>query len=517
MSKQIIQKEEARTKIKAGVEAIVSPVASSLGPRGTQVGIDYGYEVTSVRDGVTIAQSIQLEDAGENWAVRVIQQAANKQVATVGDGTSVVCILAQAIYEQAIQNIIAGVHPMELVSGLEEGRDILLAELAKHATPIKKIDQAVQVARISSQDEELGSLIGETIFNLGLDGVVTTDQSPTGKTYLDHQEGMQFDQGYISPAFITDPTRMEATIENTYVLLTDREIANVQEIAPLLDQFATNKVANLVVIAPDVTNSMLGSMIVTKLKGAMNLLAVRAPYAGNTQKDFLDDIALLTGGKVISSQAGQRFENVDITDLGKATRVTATEKSTLIIGPSEQKKHVTARVTQLKTLINRNEGSDYEREKLKERYAKLTNGIAVIKVGAPTEIEMKNWIERAKDAIEATTAALKEGIIPGGEIIYLTLRKALSQTTLSQKILAKALEKPFITLLTNAGLEPYQYIEKVTDKLGIDVTDHHVKDMITAGIIDPALVTSQSLTNAISVAIMLATTERLILPLPEKK
>lgn len=518
MPNRIITGDEAKNKIAQGVNAICDVVSSSLGPKGKQVGIDYGYEVKSIRDGVTIANSVFQEDPAENFAVRIIQQAARKQVAQVGDGTTVTCLLAQAIYKECMKNIAAGVNPMSLVKGLVKGKDVLLEALKIESTPLDSIEQAIQIATISAQDESLGKQIGEVIFNLGIDGVVTTDESPTGKTYVERHEGMQFDQGYISPAFITDPARMEATVENTHVLLTDKEAKNVSELAPLLNELSKGGIKNLVIIAPDVTESLLGSLIMAKIRGAMNVLAIKAPYTGQTQKDFLDDIAVLTGGRVVSRQAGQRFESVTIADLGQAVRITSTETSTLIVGSTEYKADVDARVESIKALIALDEGSDYQKAKLKERFAKLTSGIAVVKVGAPTEVEMKNWIERAKDAIEATTAALKEGFVPGGEIVYLTIRDRLQLLdALAYQILYTALEVPYNKLMINSGLKPDAYISRITNQIGMDVIGEDLKNMIEAGIIDPTMVISQSIINAVSVASILMTTESLILPIEEKQ
>lgn len=536
MSNQIITKEECRKNITNGVNLMGDTVSISLGARGRQVGIDYGYEVKSIRDGVKIARSVFPENKGELFAVRTILQAANKQVSSVGDGTTVVCLLAQAIYNECIKNIAAGTNPMSLVKGLEEGRDILLEALEKQSIPVKTKEQAIRIAKISAQDEELGQQIGEAIFDLGVEGVVTTDESPTGKTYVELQEGLQFENGYLSPAFVTDVDRMEATVENTKILLTDKEINNVQDLLPLMEKMLPAGLKSLVVICGEMSGSgsALPALIVNKLRGNMNLLAVKAPYVGQAKKDFLEDIAILTGGRVISIDSGERLENIALDDLGSAYRITATEKATMIVVDQEtrkkQEKAIKDRVKSLKALMEREEGSDYAKEKLKERYAKLQKGIAVVKVGAPTEIEMKNWIERADDAIKATQAALKEGFVAGGEIVFLQLRKSLHyedlngkdqgmsmNPSIAQHILYNALEKPFAKLLENAGLKPDTYLEKVTDKLGVDVTDGKVKDMIEAGIIDPTLVALESIKNAISVASILMVTEVLILPIEEKK
>jgi chaperonin GroEL len=518
MPNYIVKGEELRKKKEEGASLLNDCVSISLSPRGRNVGFfGAGDMAMSIHDGVEIARRVVVEDPAQYWAIRTILQAANKQVADVGDGTTLVTILANEIYRQAQQNIIAGANPRSLVDDLIRNRDILIEELKKVAIPVNTEKQAIHIATVSAQDQDLGQKIGEIVYKMGVDGVVTYDESATGKTYIDFQEGCQFENGYISPAFVTDQNRMEATVENTHILLTDKVLNNINELLPLLKQFEQAKVSSIVIIAQDVIDNALGSMILTKLKGGMNVLAIRAPYAGQVQKDFLDDIAVLTGGVVISSQQGRRFDTVRLDELGKATRVTSTEKATMIVGGEGDKVLIEKRIQALKKVKEDNlTRSDYEREKLKERIAKLSTGIAVVKVGAPLEIEMKNWLERTKDAIQATTAALKDGYVPGGEVIYLTIREKLEKT-LAGQILYRSLEKPYQILLTNAGLKPDAHMASMKDGLGIDVLDGKQKDMLKAGIIDPASVGIEAIKNALSAAIVLFTTEILIMPIIEKK
>jgi chaperonin GroEL len=518
MAKDILFGEDVANKLRLGAKILHDAVAISLSPRGRNVGIDLGFEALIHHDGVEIARQVDLSDAAENFAVKILRQAANKQLQTVGDGTTATIILSYAIYKECLKQISAGVNPRSLESGLIQARDLLLTELERLAIPIKTKEQAIQIAQVSSQDLELGKLIGETIFKLGKDGVVTTDESPTGKTFVEIQEGMQFENGFISPIFITDPTRLEATVENAKILLSDQVLDDIYALLPFFNEMLAQNQRNLVIIAQDVSGSMLPSLIINKLKGQMNVIAIKAPYSGQTQRDFLDDIAILTGATVIGSSEGRTLKNVSIGDLGNATRVTSTERATMIVGGKGEKTEITARVESLKALMDRQDGSDYQREKIKERFAKLGSGIAVIKVGGSTEVEIKNWTERAKDAIEATQAAMQEGFVAGGEIIYLTIREVLRLTnSRSSDVMYKALEQPFSILMTNAGYKPDMYLEKVTDKLGVDVLDGKVKNMIEEGIIDPVLAISESLKNSISVATQLMTTEVLILQKEEKK
>jgi len=524
----ILFDKEAQDEIAAGVDLLDRVVAKTLSPRGREVGMFApGFNAIAIHDGVEVADKVIIDDYPKQWAIKVILQAANKQVQTVGDGTTVSIILTAEIYRKARENIIAGANPRSLVDDLIKNRDILTSELKKFTTKVETVEQAIAVATISAQDPTLGKMIGETVFKMGIDGVVTHDKSETDETYVDMQDGCQFEGGYASQYFITDYLRMEATVEKAQVLITDKAVTNLQEILPLFEKLGKSGNTNLVIIAPEIADKALEFLIVNKNNPQMphNLLAVKAPYTGQTQKDFLDDIAILTGGVVISREQGRTLQEVKLEDLGYAKRITATAEATkLIAGIHPDPKKATfikdaihKRIRALKDQKARKLGkSDYENEKIRERLAKLSNGVAVIKIGAPLEIEQANYIERAKDAIRAATTALEYGYVPGGETIYLKIREKLDQS-LSGRILYNALERPFHILLTNGGFKPDKFIDQVKDGMGVDVIDGQLKDMLKANIVDPTEVAVESLTNAISSAIVLFTTEVLILPKPDEK
>lgn len=515
---KVLRGRQARQKIDEAVELLMSVIPLTISPRGRNVGFFLpGDNAQSIHDGVEIAKRMRIADPFQYWAIRIILQAAVKQVQVVGDGTSVTVLLACEIYKQAMALIAAGLNPRSLEDELMKNRDLLLADLKKHSRKIKTEKEAIAVATISAQDEKLGRQIGEIVYKMTLDGVVTVDKSDTSETVVDYQEGCQFENGYISPFFVTDPLRMEATVEKCKILITDKPIYAVQDITPIAEQMAKINNPNLVIIAQDISSTALQSMIQTTIRmrmenKGMNLLGIRAPYAGQVQKDFLDDLAVLTGATVISSQAGRRMDTITLDELGEADRVTATENASLIVGGKGNKEDIDARVLMLKNMRDEQYGkSDYEKEKIKERYAKLSTGVAVVKVGAPLEAEQSNWIERAKDAVQATTSSLEYGYVPGGETVYLSIREKLDKTS-GGRILYKALERPFSVLLENAGLKPDRYVEKIEDGSGVDVLDGKLKNMIEANIIDPAAVPVESLKNAISSAISLFTTEVLIMP-----
>jgi chaperonin GroEL len=511
---------QPKEKIMSGIKTLHDAVTSSLGPKGKNTMIDRGYEVVVIHDGVSIARSIELKDTEENAAVRSLREAAQKQVSQVGDGTTVVVSLAYNIVKEAEKIIAAGESPMTLRAGLESGRDLLVNEIKNHTVPVKTLDDAVRIATISAEDGELGKLVGETLWKIGTEGIVTVEESKSDTTVVEHQEGMQFDKGYISSYFVTDPNRMEATVEDAYLLISDMEITNIHELVTFLEKVG-KKTRNLVVIAPEVSGSALESFVLTKVNGGMNVLAVRAPLFEEKQKSFLQDLAILTGGKVVTKEAGMRFEKLTEDYLGRARRVTSTKDATLIVGGKGSEEDIKARVESIRAQIKDSE-SEFDIKKLEERLAKLTSGVAIIKVGGHTEVEMKERKERAEDAKEATRAALRLGVVPGGETIYLQARKVLG-TSLGHQILYRALEKPFFTLLENAGYNPGQMLERVEnldgkiDHVGIDVMDGEAKDLIQSGIIDPAEVSVQAIKNAVSVAIQIITTNCLITPEKEEK
>ncbi len=513
--KQILYDNDARLKLLEGAAILAKAVGSSLGPRGTNTLIDYGHSVSIVHDGVTIARAVESDDTAIQAGIRVIREATNKQVSAVGDGTTVVTLLAEAILRECITATSTGTNPMSLRQGLEDGQALILRAINALTIPVKTLEQKIQIATISAEDSELGKQIGELVHKVGNDGVITVDESKGSETYVDLQEGMQFENGYLSAYLITDAEKMTATVEKPRLLLTDKPLNNISEMMPLLKQFE-NKEPNLVIIAPDVTDTALASMVVTKIQGGMNVLAVRAPYSGQQQKDFLNDIAILTGGVVVSEEQGRRFESVQLEELGRCDRVTATDKATLIVGGKGDKALIKERIISLRSLQERAEGSDYQQEKIRERIAKLTNGIAVVKVGGATEIEMKERKERAIDAVAATQSAVAEGIVAGGETVYLLSRGVLD-TSLPHRILYNALAKPFYTLLEHGGLEAARYIDKLKPDYGVDVTDGKTKDFIKAGIIDPARVSKEAIKNAISVAVQLMTTSTLITDKPKEE
>lgn len=515
MSNQILYNQKARARLLKGTEAIAKAVGSTLGPRGQNVAIDRGYDMQVVHDGVTVAKSIELKDPFANAGVRIVREAANKQVDEVGDGTTVVTILAFAIIRQCMQVIATGVNPMSLRSGLEGGVVKLLKELDKLSKPVKTEAEKILVATISAEDAELGKMVGEIIHKVGADGIVTVEESSYAESFVEHQEGMQFDKGWFVPYFVTDPARMEATVEDSFVVITDQELANINELLPLLNKI-TQVTKNVTFIAPDFKASALQSFVATKLNGGMNLNCVQAPLLGQKQKDFLQDLAILTGGIVITTDAGMRWDSIELSQLGKAHRITSTKDATIVVGGQGDKEAITERIESIKSQLSRAEGSAFEIEKLKERIAKLSSGVAVIKVGGHTEVEMKERKERALDAVAATKAAVEAGIVVGGETVFLHIREKLDrEKNFAENLLYQALEQPFRKLVENAGLDAGQMIERLSTKAygcGVDVTDGTIKDFWQAGIIDPVKVPKAAIKNAVSVAVQLMTTGAVIVP-----
>ncbi len=510
---------QAQEKLLKGVATLTDAVAISLGPKGRNVGMKKGDDPQIIHDGVTIAESITLEDPEEDFAASVIKQAAKQQVEQVGDGTTVVCILAKAIFTECAKIISTGVNAMSLIKGLEEGANKLIEELDKIATPVKTLEEKIQIATISAEDEVLGKMIGETLDKIGAEGIITIEESKSPETIVEHQEGMQFDSGYKNHDFVTDADKMEATVEDTYILVTDKNVSNIMEFKPFLDKFLQVS-KNLVIFTPEIDGSALMSFAITKVNGGMNILPVKLPSI--KQKEWAEDIAILTGGTVISGDQGMKFENVEVEMLGKAHRVTSTKDATLIVTDSEwggKKEDIEARVKSLRAQLEKEE-SAYEQEKLKERIAKLGKGVAVIKVGGYTDIEILERKARADDSVAATKAAIEEGIVPGGEIAYLRVLKSLGDNV-ADGVLKRALLKPYVKLMENAGIDAgrmYERLSMATSiNCGVDVMDGEIKDMIKAGIVDPVKVPKCAIQNAVSVAIKLMTTDGLITDLPEKK
>ncbi len=526
MPKQLKYSSEAREKLKNGVDAIAKAVGTTLGPKGRNIALDKKWGAPSVvHDGVSVAKEIDLEDPFENMGAQLMKEAAEKTNDVTGDGTTTATILAQAIVDEGIKNLTAGANPMILNKGIRKASEQALASIKEQSQEIKdKFERIIQVATISAQNEEIGSKIAEALKKVGSNGVVTVEEGKGLELVIDYKEGMEFDKGYISPYFVTNSESMESSIENPYILLTDKKISSIQELLPFLEKLV--KVSkNLVIIADEVDAEALAILVVNKLKGTFNVLAVEAPGFGDSRKEMLQDIAILTGGTVISQDLGRKMEDIEVDDLGQADRITASKDSTVIVGGKGIKKEIEGRVKQIKSEIKRST-SDFDQEKLQGRLAKLSGGVAVIEVGAATETEMKEKQERVKDAVAATKAAIEEGIVPGGGLTLINAIEAIDLKGLNgdeltgAKIIKKALSSPMRLLAENAGEDGGVIIANVLKQpkgFGFDVLTGEYKDMIKSGIIDPVKVTRTALQNAVSVATMILTTEGLVTDIPEKE
>ena len=526
MAKQLLYAEQAREKLKKGVDAVAKAVGTTLGPKGRNVALDKKWGAPSVvHDGVSVAKEIELEDPFENMGAQLVKEAADKTNDITGDGTTTATILAQAIVDEGIKNITAGANPMILNKGIEKAAAQVVESIKKQAKPVRDNSEKItQVATISAQNAEIGAKIAEAIKKVGPDGVVTVEEGKGLELVIDYKEGMEFDKGYISAYFITDPDTMEATIEDPYILLTDKKISSLQELLPFLENLVKAS-KNLVIIADEVEGEALATLVVNKLRGTFNVLAIEAPGFGDRRKEMLGDIAILTGGTVISEDVGRKLEEVTIDDLGQAERVTADKDNTIIVGGKGNKAEINGRIKQIKAELEKTT-SEFDKEKLEERLAKLAGGVAVIEVGAATETEMKEKQERVKDAVSATKAAIEEGIVPGGGVVLLTAADQIETKGLTSdeltgaKIVKKALDSPTRLLAENAGVDGEVVVAEIKKKekgVGFDVLNGEYVDMIKAGIIDPAKVTRTALQNAVSVAMMILTTEGLITDLPEKE
>lgn len=515
---------DAREKLLKGINLLTDAVSATLGPKGRNVAIDKKWGAPNVvHDGVTVAKEIDLDDPFENMGAQILKEAASRTNDIAGDGTTTATVLAQAIISEGLKNIQAGANPMVLRRGMDKAVETLVAELGKLSKKITNLEEMNQVATISAQNEQIGKLISEALNKVGKDGVVTVEESKTMQMYVDYKEGMEFDKGYQSPYFITDSDRMEASLEDPYILITDKKISTMAELMPFLEKFVQVS-KTLVIIAEEVDGEALTTLVLNKLRGAFNVLAVSAPGFGDRRKQMLEDIAILTGATVISEETGRKLDSTEIEDLGRAGRVTSTKDSTLIVDGKGNKKAIDSRVAQIKKELA-NTDSDFDKEKLQERLAKLAGGVAVINVGAATEVEMKEKKERVIDAVAATKAAIEEGIVAGGEVALLRVAAALDklkaenpEEQLGITLIRKALEKPFRKLVQNAGLDEGVALTKVlasAGNMGIDVTDGEIKDLVKAGVIDPVKVTRTALQNAASVAIMVMTTNVLITDKPE--
>lgn len=525
MAKILKFDSEAREKLLKGVNILTEAVASTLGPKGRNVALDKKWGApTVVHDGVTVAKEIELEDPFENMGAQLLKEAASKTNDVAGDGTTTATVLAQAIVAEGLKNIQAGANPMILRSGIDKAVSALVAELKTMAKKVTTPEEIAQVATISAADTGIGQTISEAIAKVGKDGVITVEEGKTMTISVDHKGGMEFDKGYASAYFVTDSDKMEATLEDAYILITDKKISAMSDLLPFLEKFIQVS-KTLVIIADEIEGDALPTLVLNKIRGTFNVLAVGAPDFGDRRKAMLQDIAILTGGTVISEDTGRKFESVEIEDLGQAGRITSTKDSTIIVDGKGTKKATDTRIGQIRREIEAST-SEFDKEKLQERLAKLTGGVAVINVGAATEIELKEKKERVIDAVAATKAAIEEGIVAGGEIALLRASKALtglkgnsSEEQTGIEIVKRAIEQPFNKLMENAGMNAGMMLKDVLaagPTFGVDVTDGQVKDLVKAGVVDPVKVTRSALQNAASVAIMIMTTNVLITDAPEK-
>ena len=526
MAKQIKFDAEARQKILAGVEKLSAAVTSTLGPSGRNVILDKKFGSPQItKDGVTVAKEIELADPFENMGAQMVREVASKTNDVAGDGTTTATLLAESIYREGLKNITAGANPMALKRGIDKATDALVDAIAKLAKKVKSAEEIAQVATLSANGEEaIGNIISEAMDKVGKDGTITVEEAKTLETTLDVVEGMQFYKGYLSPYFVTDPEEMECVLENPYILLFEKKISNLQDMLPVLQSVAkTGK--PLMIIAEDVEGEALATLVVNKLRGSFQVCAVKAPGFGDRRKAILEDIAILTGGKLISEDLGIKLENVTIDMLGSAAKVTVDKDNTTIVKGKGKSADISARVALIKRQIEETT-SDYDREKLQERLAKLAGGVAIIKVGAATEAAMKEKKDRVDDALHATRAAVEEGIVPGGGVAYLRCQKAVEDLELTgdekvgANIIARAIEAPLRKLVNNAGQEAALVIATVKGKKGSEgynVRTGEYGDLIKCGVVDPAKVARTALQNAASIAGLLLTTDCMVTDIPEKK
>ena len=526
MAKQIKFDAEARQKILAGVEKLSAAVTSTLGPSGRNVILDKKFGSPQItKDGVTVAKEIELADPFENMGAQMVREVASKTNDVAGDGTTTATLLAEAIYREGLKNITAGANPMALKRGIEAATGAVTDAIAKLSKKVKSAEEIAQVATLSANgDEEIGNIISDAMDKVGKDGTITVEEAKTLETTLDVVEGMQFDKGYLSPYFVTDPEDMECVLENPYILLFEKKISNLQDMLPILQSVAKSG-RPLMIIAEDVEGEALATLVVNKLRGTFSVCAVKAPGFGDRRKAILEDIAILTGGKLISEDLGIKLENVTLDMLGSAKKVTVDKDNTTIVEGKGKSADISARVALIKKQIEETT-SDYDREKLQERLAKLAGGVAIIKVGAATEAAMKEKKDRVDDALHATRAAVEEGIVPGGGVAYLRCQKAIDGLELTgdekvgAEIVARAIEAPLRKLVSNAGQEAALVVAKVkADKgsNGYNVRTGEYADLMKCGVVDPAKVVRTALQNAASIAGLLLTTDCMVTDLPEKK
>jgi chaperonin GroEL len=525
MAKQLKFGKDARAALVSGIDQLANAVSTTLGPKGRNVALDKKWGAPSVtHDGVTVAKEIELADPFENMGAQLVKEVASKTVDLVGDGTTTATVLAQAIVHAGMAAIEEGANPMILRSGIEKASSVVTDEVKKMAKPISTTAERAQVATNSAADQEIGQLIAESMEKVGADGVITVEEGQGLEMIVEYKEGMEFDRGYSSAYFVTDPAKMTASIEDPYILLTDKKLSSLQELLTFLESFL--KVSkNLVIIADEVDGEALTTLVVNKLRGTLNVLAIKRPGFGDRAKEMLEDIAALTGATVISEDTGRSLESISIQDLGQADRITSDKDSSVVVGGKGSKENVEARIKQIRQSIQ-SASSDYDREKLEERLAKLSGGVAVIKVGAASEVAMKEKKMRVEDAVHATKAAAEEGVVPGGGIALLHVRKALASLKGSGdeskgiKIVSDSLVSPIKKIAFNAGADGEKVlddVEKAPTGHGFNVLTGKVEDMLKNGIVDPAKVTRSAVQNAASVASMILTTEALVTDIPEEK
>ncbi|PIZ95592.1 MAG: chaperonin GroEL [Candidatus Magasanikbacteria bacterium CG_4_10_14_0_2_um_filter_37_12] len=526
MAKQITFQDEAREDLVRGVNALANVVKVTLGPKGRNVVIDRGYGAPLItKDGVTVAKEIELEDKNQNVGVELVKEVASKTNDVVGDGTTTATVLAQAIVHQGMKNVVAGANPVALNRGLHKATEAIVTFLKeKISKPVEK-EEIANVAAISANDQEIGDKIAQAMHDVGEDGVITVEESQSFGMEIETVKGMRFDKGYISPYMVTNAERMESEYEDAPILITDKKISSVEDIVPILEKVAQSGKKDFVIIAEDVDGQALATLVVNKLRGTFNVLAVKAPGFGDRRKDMLQDIATLTGGKVITEDLGLKLENVELVDLGHARKIVSTKENTTIVEGKGDEGEIKDRVAQIKKMIEQTD-SDFDREKLQERLAKLSGGVAVIKVGAATETEMKEVKHRIEDAVGATKAAVEEGVVPGGGVALIRAISALENLNLSDEemiavnILRRALEEPLRTIANNAGFEGAVVVDEVkkhTGNFGFNAASGEYEDLVVAGVIDPTKVTRSALENAVSIAGMILTTEAIVTDLPKKE
>ena len=525
-AKEIVYKEIARNLILNGVNALADAVKVTLGPRGRNVVIEKSFgSPTVTKDGVTVAKEIELENKFENMGAQMVREVASKTSDIAGDGTTTATVLAQAIFREGSKLVAAGHNPMEIKRGIDKAVEVIVEELKKSAKSTKDPNEIAQIGTVSANgDTTIGKLLSEAMEKVGKEGVITVEEAKSAETSLDVVEGMQFDRGYLSPYFVTDPERMEASLEDPYILLSEKKISNMKDLLPVLEAIARQQ-KPLLIIAEDIEGEALATLVVNKLRGTLNCAAVKAPGFGDRRKEMLKDIAVLTGGQVIAEELGLKLENVTITDLGQAKRVKIDKDNTTIVDGAGPKDKIKARQQEIRNQIE-NTTSDYDREKLQERLAKLVGGVAVIKVGAATEVEMKEKKARVEDALHATRAAVEEGIVPGGGVALIRAQKVLDNLKLSDeqqvgvRIIRRAIEEPLRQIVANAGEEGSIVVQKVKEgsgNFGFNAGTGQYGDLVADGVIDPVKVVRSALQNAASVSGLMLTTEALVADKPKEE